>query len=83
MVSEISTVPAGFILYRDLPLGHQPPGTEITNFAQCDYNDTATITMELNVYENNTWLPADFRTKEDIKTTIEKNRKWVEEHEQY
>lgn len=80
MISEISTVPAGFILYKDMPLGYQPPGTEISNFVQCDYDDTATITLELNVYENNTWLPTDFRSKEEIKDIIEKNKKWEEEH---
>ena len=48
MVSEIAAVPVGFILYHDLPSGYQPLGTEITNFVQCSFNDTATITLALN-----------------------------------
>lgn len=80
MASEIAAVPVGFILYYDLPSGYQPLGTEITNFAQCSYNDIVTITLTLNVYENNTWLPTDFRSKEEIKATIEESKKWEEEH---
>lgn len=79
MVSEISAVPVGFLLYLDIPDGHTPLGTEITNFSQCRYDDVATINLALNVYENNTWLPTDFRSKEEIKATIEKNKKWKEE----
>lgn len=80
MVSEIASVPAGFIFYKDLPSGYQPPGTEITNFVQCEYDDIATVTLALNIYENNTWFPTDFRNKEEIKATIDMNKKWEEEH---
>lgn len=78
MVSEIAAVPVGFILYLDMPSGYKPFGTEITNFVQCKYDDTATINMAVNVYESNTWLPTDFRSKEEIKATIEKNNEWKE-----
>ena len=79
MVSEIAAVPVGFMLYVDLPTNYKPIGTEITNFIQCDYDSTATITLALNVFENNTWLPTDFRSKEEIIATIEMSNKWIEE----
>ena len=80
MVSEIAAIPVGFVLYVDLPADYTPQGTEITNFVHCGYDDIATITLALNIFENNTWLPTDFRSKEEIKATIEKSRKWEEEH---
>ena len=77
-VSEIVAVPIGFILYLDIPSGYTPIGTEISSFAQCDYDDVATINLALNVYESNTWLPTDFRSKEEIKATIDMSKKWQE-----
>ena len=80
VLSEIATVPVGFILYKDLPSDYKSPLTEITNFLKCDYSCEAPITMTLNIYEINSWIPGDFRSKQEIKDTVEKSKRWVAEN---
>ena len=75
MVSEISSIPVGFLLYIDLPETYSPKATEITPFVKCDYEQETTVVLPLNIYENNSWIPADFRSKEEIIATIEKSKK--------
>jgi len=75
VLSEISTVPVGFVLYEDLPIDYQTILTEITNFADCSYSDSASITLALNAFEINSVFPGDYRSKEEIKTTIENSKR--------
>lgn len=77
VLSEIAAVPVGFILYKDLPWDYKSPLTEITSFLKFDYNCEAPITMTLNIYEVNSWIPGDFRSKQEIKDTIEKSKRWI------
>jgi len=74
LLSEIATIPVGFILYEDMPENYKPNLTEITYFLDYEYSSVAPITMTLNAYEVNSWLPEDFRTKQEILATIEKNK---------
>ena len=76
VLSEIATVPVGFILYKDLPTDFNTNLTEITNFLDCNYDDKANITMAVSAFEVNSWIPGDFRSKQEIADTIERSRKW-------
>ncbi len=73
-LSEIATVPVGFILYKDLPKDYETNLTEITNFTQHDYSSVAPIEMKVNALEVNSWIPGDFRSKKEIATLIEKTK---------
>ena len=74
VLSEISTVPVGFILFEDLPKDYQTTLTEITNFADCSYSDSGSIILALNAFEINSVFPGDFRSKDEIKSTIENSK---------
>ena len=75
LLSEIAAIPAGFILYLDTPDGFDNRAlAEITNFAECNYEDEAEIELTLNIFENNSWLPADFRSKQEILETIKRSK---------
>ena len=78
-LSEIATIPVGFILYLDLPKGYQAPGTEITDFAKYDYDCKTNILISINAYETHSWIPADFRSKQELKDTISLNRQFEKE----
>ncbi len=62
-------------MYEDMPANYKTNLTEITYFLDYEYLCMAPITMTLNAYEVNSWLPEDFRTKQEILETIEKNKK--------
>ncbi len=66
ILSEISTFPLGFILYLNPADDLKYKGSDITSFASCNYNDVANVRMPIYVYEVNTWMPLDYRTKEEI-----------------
>ena len=75
MLSEIATIPVGYILYKNLPNDFETNLTEITNFLDCDYNSTGNIKLTVNAYEINSWIPGDFRSKKEIAETIEQSKK--------
>lgn len=79
LLSEISSIPIGMILYIDLPDGVKPPATDISSFVSCKYSDIRNVTMTLNIYENNTWIPEDFRSKDEIIATIKESEKYKDE----
>lgn len=68
--SEISTFPLGFILYFNPTEDLEYKGVDITNFANCNYDDIASVRMPVFVYEMNTWVPLDYRTKAEIQKGI-------------
>lgn len=70
ILSEISTFPLGFILYFNPADDLKYKGVDITNFASCNYDDVASVQMPIYVYEMNTWVPLDYRTKEEIQKGI-------------
>lgn len=72
-VSEISTPPFGLVLE------FQPKDKkglyDITFFAnEFDYDQQATISLKIPVYESNTYFPIDYRTKKQVVTDYIKNR---------
>ena len=74
MLSEIATVPVGFILYKDLPNDFETNLTEITSFLDCDYNSIRNIQMPIAALEVNSWIPGDFRSKQEIADTIAQSK---------
>ena len=70
IISEISTFPLGFILYFNPTEDLEYKGVDITNFANCNYDDVASVKMPIFVYEMNTWVPLDYRTKVEIQNGI-------------
>ena len=73
-ISEITAMPLGFALYIDMPEEYKPQGCEITSFSSFRYEDTAKCEMPLPVLESNIMFSGDYRTKEEIKTTVERNQ---------
>lgn len=79
IVSEITAAPIGLILYFDpvtIP-EYKFFGTDITELADYNYDDIAKIVLPLFIYEVNDLFPLHYRTKEEIKECIEKNKKYV------
>jgi hypothetical protein len=79
-VSEISKYPIGFALYIDLPKNIKPRGCEITSFADRKYEEKCNVTISIPVFESNTILPTDYRTKSEILKCQEDTRKWMEDN---
>lgn len=74
MLSEIATVPVGFILYKDLPNDFETNLTEITSFLDCYYNSIRNIQMPITALEVNSWIPGDFRSKQEIAEEIAQSK---------
>lgn len=80
-LSEITAYPLGFILYFDPSPTWGYEGVDITSFGDCAFDDIATIEMPLCIKEVNDIFPAHYRSKEEIITCVEKNKKWAEEND--
>lgn len=78
VLSEITAYPLGFILYFDPPESFQHNGVDITHFADCSYNQIANIQMPICMYEVNDFFPTHYRSKEEIRQCIKKNKEMVE-----
>lgn len=78
VLSEITAYPLGFILYFDPPESFQHDGLDITHFADCSYNQIANIQMPICMYEVNDFFPTHYRSKEEIRQCIKKNKEMVE-----
>ena len=80
-LSEITVPPLGFILYFNPSDEYPYEGMDITDFSKCRYDEKAEMYFPLCVLEVNDIFPTDYRTKEEIIRTIDKNEKWMKEHE--
>lgn len=72
-LSEITAYPLGFILYFAPSDTWEYDGIDITNFADCNYDDKADIEMPLCIQEMNDLFPTFYRSKEDIQKCIDEN----------
>lgn len=73
ILSEITAFPFGFLLYFDPPDGFSPKGIDITPMADSGYEVIATIEFPFRFLEMNTYLPGDYRTKEEIEREIKES----------
>ena len=76
LVSEITAFPVGFALYVDLPDTENPKGADISALASVPYNEVTDLVVPLYRLDVNTWLPTDYRSKIEIRQTIEESRAW-------
>lgn len=75
-VSEITAYPMGFLLYLSPSETTKIDGFDITSFADCGYDQEASVFLPIEIKEVNNVFPADFRTKDEIIQQIEKSREW-------
>ena len=80
-MSEITAYPFGFILYFDPTESWDYHGTDITCFADVDFDTKANIEMPWRIEEVNNFFPEDFRTKAEIIKCMEESQKWIDEHQ--
>lgn len=80
-ISEITAFPLGFLLYFDPTENWDYKGIDITSFAQVGYDEKKKATIPLLLFEVNSWISGDFRTKDEIAQCIADNREWKEENE--
>lgn len=74
-VSEISTYPLGFLLYLTEGKEFEIPCLDITDFCDYQYNDECIMEMELPIYECNSIIIGDFRTKQEIERVANNEKK--------
>lgn len=79
-LSEISVAPLGFILYFNPIKEWEYKGIDITNFCSANYEEKGEIKFPFTLFEVNSWISEDYRTKEEIEQCVEENKKWEEEH---
>lgn len=73
-LSEITAYPLGFLLYFNPEEVAHPEGIDITCFSEYGYDDLCDISLPILIYEVNSALPTDFRSKEEICKILEQNR---------
>lgn len=55
-------------------------GFDITSLSDYDYDEIYNIKMPLIFKEVNTWMPYDYRSKNEIKKDIKETDKWLNEN---
>ena len=78
-ISEITAYPLGFLLYFDPSPTWKYEGVDITNFADCKYDDEAVVEIPLCIKEVNDVFPGYFRSKEEVLGCIEQNKQLSED----
>lgn len=72
-LSECNAPPYGMLLEIN-PTPFDFPTVDIIDFVKYKYNDKVDLQIQVPVYECNSQLPADYRTKEEIEETRRTNR---------
>ena len=80
ILSEITAFPLGFILYLNPSEVHHKAGIDITSFSDFGYDDICDVHSPILIHTVNSWVPGDYRSREEIIATFEKNREWEREH---
>ena len=73
-LSEITAYPFGFILYFDPTETWDYKGTDITELADCSFDDVATIHLPWIIEEMNDVFPESYRSKEEIRAAMERRQ---------
>ena len=73
IASEISSFPVGYILYLFPSDNQLYTGFDITSLADYKYDDLIYMEFPYKLYESNTIITDDFRTKEEIEKTVNEN----------
>ena len=80
LFSEIVACPFGFLLYIDPNEKMVTQGFDITSLSDYDYDEMCNIKMPLIFKEVNTWMPYDYRSKNEIKKDIKETDKRLNEN---
>lgn len=80
-ISEITAFPLGFLLYFDPIDEWEYRGIDITSFGTAKYDDHYDLEVPLVVFEVNSWITGDFRTKREIEMCIEENKSGAMEYD--
>ena len=78
VMMEVTAYPLGFILYFDPTETWKYKGLDITECADYEYEDIAEITFPWKIMEMNDIYPESFRSKEEIRECVRKNREITE-----
>lgn len=73
-VSGFCAYPLGFLIYFDLEGDNACLGTDITAFSDYEFDDIADFQITIPIFDNNSWIPEDTRSKAEIEQTIAKNK---------
>lgn len=74
-LSEISTLPVGFLMITDNTSNRPIPGLCLNDFANFKYDEKATAELiNLPIFEVNSQMPMDFRNKSEIIQCINENK---------
>lgn len=79
LVSEITAYPFGFVLLFDPENVTNEFGVDITGFADCKFDNKATVKMPLCIKEMNDIFPTLYRSKEEIIKCVEENKRGIDE----
>jgi len=72
-ISEITFAPLGFVLYFNPTASWKYDGIDITDMADCGYDECCTIKMRKCIMEMNDLFPPFYRTKAEILKCVEQN----------
>lgn len=75
---EMACYPLGIIAFFFPPEDFTFNGADITYFSNFNYDDKKSIRIPFVVKEINSWIPNDYRTKNEIKDTITESNKFME-----
>lgn len=79
--TEINSYPIGFVLYIDSEDSASKFGVNVTSWAQYGYDEQCDITLiDVPFIEINSQTPLDYRTKEELISCIEENKKFENEY---
>ena len=70
LISELVTYPVGYMLYFGPTENTKMPCPDITDFCNFRYDQEITIQIQLPIYECNSMIVGDFRTKEEIEAKM-------------
>ena len=73
-ISELTTIPLGFVLCLNNDDKSMCFGVDITGFCDYSYDDKVDLEIPLLFKEVNTSIPIDFRTKEEVEETVLNNK---------
>lgn len=70
LVNEIDLYPFGFLVSSSDVKENE---VDITSFINCGYDDIGEVEIPINIYEKNSVIPMDFRTRDEIKRVYNNN----------
>ena len=83
VISELVTYPVGYMLYFGPSSSTNMPCSDITDFCDFQYDQEVTIQIQLPIYECNSMVIGDFRSKDEIEAKMNENTDESELYDEY